>query len=65
MVRSDGPIDGTKIRPSFGIHVNSGRGRPAPRSRLVAGKPYRQHTLGASDEAVASIWIEEAYRQRC
>ena len=63
LVRLSNLMNWDEIERSFGAHFTSGRGRPALRSRLVAGLLYLQHANDASDEAVVATWLENPYWQ--
>ena len=63
LVRLAESIDWSVFEERWGALFESGLGRPAIPTRLIAGLHYLKHTYNLSDEAVVRRWVENPYWQ--
>ena len=63
LVRLSRLIDWERLDAEISQIFPARSGRPATRTRLIAGLMYLQHSGGFSDESVVSLWVENPYWQ--
>ena len=63
LVRLSRLIDWERLDAEISQMFPARSGRPATRTRLIAGLMYLQHSGGFSDESVVSLWVENPYWQ--
>ena len=63
LVRLSRLIDWERLDAEISQMFPARSGRPATRTRLIAGLMYLQHSGGFSDESVVSLWVENSYWQ--
>ena len=61
LVRLSRLIDWERLDAEISQMFPARSGRPATRTRLIAGLMYLQHSGGFSDESVVSLWVENPY----
>ena len=61
LVRLSEEMDWQSFETRWGALFESGRGRPAISTRLIAGLHYLKHAYDLSDEAVVERWVENPY----
>jgi IS5 family transposase len=63
LVRLAALIDWSRFDDAFGALYHESKGRPALRTRLMAGLHLLKHMKGLSDEEVCTAWLENPYFQ--
>ena len=63
LVRLAEAIDWAVFEQRWGALFESGLGRPAIPTRLIAGLHYLKHTYKLSDDDVVERWVENPYWQ--